>query len=155
MTGALQGCPPRAERFIIRNRRAGAGRHYFAIIILSRPYTIIARIGISPAWEKESPGRNPKSLKKSRKVLGPSGPKSLKKVSGRVRKVSNKSKNGSFETFRTLPETFFRLLGPEGPRTFRDFFQTFGVSARRLLSQVGEIPMLGADFESPLVYPYP
>ena len=42
-----------------------------------------------------------------------SSPKSLKKM----------SKNGFFlETFRTHLETFFRLLGPEGPRTFSDFW---------------------------------
>ena len=143
-----------------------------------------------------------KSEKGLEKVLGPSRPKSLKKVSGRVRKVSEQLpcrsaevkffsvflcqrcreiwreifraafsrvwvcdgkfhqnftsnvgvKNGKFhanftlpgrsaeksrkkktvfglfETFRTLPETFFRLLGREGPRTIRDFFQTFGLS---------------------------
>ena len=35
------------------------------------------------------------------------------------------SKNGFFETFWTLPETFFRLLGPEGPRTFSRLFSDF------------------------------
>ena len=30
-----------------------------------------------------------------------------------------------FETFRTLPETFFRLLGPEGARTFSRLFSDF------------------------------
>ena len=74
-----------------------------------------------------------KSEKSLEKVLGPSGPKSLKKVSGRVRKVSKKSKNGFFETFRTLPRLFSDFWGPRVRGLFRDFFQTFGVSARRLL----------------------
>ena len=75
-----------------------------------------------------------KSEKSLEKVLGPSRPKSLKKVSGRVRKVSKTPfLDRFFETFRTLPETFFRLLGREGPRTFSRLFQTLGLSARRLL----------------------
>ena len=68
-----------------------------------------------------------KSEKSLEKVLGPSGPKSLKKVSGRVRKVSKKPPflEVFFETFRTRPETFFRPLGPEGPRTFSRLFSDF------------------------------
>ena len=82
-------------------------------------------LGSPRPGRRKSPGRNPKSLKKSRKSPRTLGPQSLKKVSGRVRKVSKKSKNGFFETFRTLPETFFRLLGPEGPRTFSRLFSDF------------------------------
>ena len=51
-------------------------------------------VGISTAWEK-SPGPNPKSLKSLEKVLLPLGPKS-EKVWRRVRKVSQKSKQGFF-----------------------------------------------------------
>ena len=54
-----------------------------------------------------------------------------------LRAFKKMSENGFFETFRTLLETFFRLLRPEGPRTlsrlFRDFFKTFVGLARRLL----------------------
>ena len=65
-----------------------------------------------------------------REVLGPSGAKSLKKVSRRVRKASKKSENDSSRPFG-LFETYFRLLGPEGPRTvWRHVFETFGVWAR-------------------------
>ena len=88
----------------------------------------------------------------SKKVLGPSGPKSLNKASGRVRR-----KTRTFSRlFGLSPRLFFRLLGPEGPRTFRDFFQTFGARGSedffetffRLLgfrpgdssSQAGEVP---------------
>ena len=92
-----------------------------------------ACVGISPAWEEESP-KPQKSEKSLEKVLGPSGPKSLKKVSGRVRKVSKKSRKGGFSRlFGLSPRLFSDFWGPRVRGLFRDFFQTFGVSARRLL----------------------
>ena len=93
----------------------------------------------SQAWEEESPGRSPKSMKKvSKKSSDPRAPQSLKKVSGRVQKVSRKSKNGVFETFRTFVEIFPDFWGERVRGLFRDFFHTFGASAQRLLP-AGEI----------------
>ena len=87
------------------------------------------------AWEEESPGRSPKSLKKVlKKSSDPRAPKRLKKSLGEAPKSLEKVQKRVFRDFSDPPRDFFRLLGPEGPRTFsRHFFQTFGVSARRLL----------------------
>ena len=79
-------------------------------------------------------GPNPQKSEKSlEKVPGPSGPKSLKKVSGRVRKVLKKSKTGFSRLFGLSPRLFSEVWGPRVRGLFRDFFQTFGDSARRLL----------------------
>ena len=81
-------------------------------------------VGISPAWEEESPGRNPKSLKKvSNKASDPRAQKSEKSLGESPKSLEKVSKNGFFEIFRTLPETFFRLL--VGARRSEDFFETF------------------------------
>ena len=66
-------------------------------------------------------------------MLGPSRPKSLKKVSGR----SEKPRKTRFWAFSRLfglsPRLFSDFWGARVRAPFRDFFQTFGVSARRLL----------------------
>ena len=74
------------------------------------------RLGISSAWEEESPGPKPQKSEKSlEKILGPSSPKSQKKVPGRVRKVSKKSENVFFGLFFLMlnlhyPDLFSRVL---------------------------------------------
>ena len=77
------------------------------------PVTIlyILYVGISPAWEEESPGRNLKSLKKvSKKSSDPRAPKSKKSL-GESPKSLEKPVFGLFRDFSDSP---------------RDFFQTFG-----------------------------
>ena len=72
--------------------------------------------------------------KKSQKSLLARGPKSPKKVSKKVRKsLKKKPFSDFFLTFRTLFETFFRLLGP-GPG--RLFSRLFGFWPRDSFSQV-------------------
>ena len=106
---------------------------------------LLPTIGISPAWEEESPRRNPKSLKKSlEKVLGPSGPKSLKKVSGRVRKVSKKKPMfGLFRDFSDSPQDFFQTFEARGSEdSFETFFRLLGFRPGDSSSHAGEIPNL-------------
>ena len=83
----------------------------------------------SPRPGRRSP-RTPapqKSEQSLEKVLGPSRPKSLEKKSRGAAEKSRKSpKMGFFETFRPLPENFFRLWGARVRGLFRDFVQTLG-----------------------------
>ena len=82
------------------------------------------------AWERESRGPKPKSLKQSlEKVSVPF----RRQVSKKVRKVKNKSENGSLETFRTFFGTTFGLLGP---RLFRDFLTPETPSPRSTEPQI-------------------
>ena len=89
----------------------------------------------SPRPGRRVSGPKPqKSENQSRKVLGPSGPKSPEKVSRRVRKSLEKSKTVFFSRLFGLSSRLFSdFWGPRVRGLFRDFFQTFGVWARRLL----------------------
>ena len=89
----------------------------------------ITSVGISPAWEEESPGRNPKSLK-SRKSPRTLGPQKSEKSLGEGPRSLEEPVLGLFRDFSDPPRDFFQTFGARGSE---DFFETFGVSARRLL----------------------
>ena len=96
---------------------------------------------ISPAWEDESPGPNPESLKKtSKKSSDPRAPKVWKKVSRRVRKVSRKVQKRIFRDFSDSPRDFLQTFGAWGSE---DFFEAFcrllGFGPRDSSFQAGEI----------------
>ena len=81
-------------------------------VILDRTDILIYNPGvrISPAWEEESASASPRSLEKGlEEVLGPSGPKSLKKASRRVRKVSKILKTLAWPPLQILAVNFFFL----------------------------------------------
>ena len=66
-------------------------------------------IGISPAWEEESPGPNPKSLEKNSKMSSDPHPPQKEKLQGESEKSRKSPFSDSFEAFPTLLEFF--LLG--------------------------------------------
>ena len=101
----------------------------------------ISRFGIFPAWEEESPGRNPKSLKKvSKKSSDPRATKSEKSLGESPKSLGESPKTGFSRLFGLSPRLFSDFWGPRVQGLFRDFFQTFGVSARRLLLPGREDP---------------
>ena len=87
-------------------------------------FSRVTKFGIAPAWEEESPGRNPKSLKKkSRKSPGTLGPQKSEKSLGESPKSLEKvSRNGFFRDFSDSPRDFFQTFGARGSQ---DFFETF------------------------------
>ena len=92
------------------------------------------KVEVPSAWEKESRGQKPKSLKKvSKKSPGAGSQKSEKSLEKGPKSQKKSLKMGFLETFRTFFETFFGLLGPGPGRLFRDFFETFWLLAPRLL----------------------
>ena len=117
--------PGKRPRILIEGGEGlqGIWVNYFVVsaVSLSHPFSqknswqLSGRI--SPAWEEESPGRNPKSLKKvSKKSSDPRAPKSL----GEGPKSLKKTVFGLFRDFSDPPRDFFQTFGARGSE---DFFE--------------------------------
>ena len=99
---------------------------------LSRP-----KVEVPWAWETESRGQMPKSLKKvSKKSPGAGAQKSEKSLEKGPKSLRKPIFRLSFD-FSDLFRDFFRTFGPQPWETFfRDFFETFWLRPRDSFSQV-------------------
>ena len=95
---------------------------------------LISDVGFQ-LWEPARPLQRslgpfgPEMPKKSRKCLpGPPGPR---KVSKKSRESPESLRKVLKESFRTVPETFWRLFGVPGPEAPGDIFETFLASRAR------------------------
>ena len=91
--------------------------------------------GLGPA----RPGRRSLQAQVSKKVLRPSGPKSLKKKSRGESEQSQKSPKTDFSTLELSSRLFFQTFGARGSEDFSQIFsrlvETFGIGPGNLSSQ--------------------
>ena len=98
-------------------------------------------VRMSAAWEEESPGRSPKSLKKISKKSGPSGPKSLKNsLEESPKSLAKKTRFWTLSRLSDPPRDFFQTLGARGSENFFETsFRLLGLRPGDSSSQVAEI----------------